>query len=300
MTIQQCKYVLEIAKTGSFNQASKRLFVAQSSLSISVKALEKELNIKIFERNKNGILITTEGAEFLKYARQLCEHNDFIESRYKSENDCKKLNIVTQHYDFVADVFCSMLREIDDTCYHFSLRETKTYDVIKEIENFTCDLGIIAIKDNDFDLMIRYLTNKKITFECILTALPHVYIRNNHPLSNYERITQNDLASYPYLSYEQGSHNSSFFTEELYEVAGANKHVEISDRATLMNVLLTTDCFTIGTGIMPSALNDDKIKSVPYDSDVCYRIGYIVSKEKKDSTLVESFLSRLKEFAKSL
>ena len=78
MTIQQCIYVLEIAKTGSFNEAAKQLFVAQSSLSVSIKSLEQELNIQIFNRVANGVYLTEDGAEFVRYARQLVEQSDFI------------------------------------------------------------------------------------------------------------------------------------------------------------------------------------------------------------------------------
>ena len=109
MTIQQCKYILKIAECGSFNEAAKRLFVAQSSLSVSVKSLENELGIKIFERSGNGVYLTEEGTEFARYARQIAEQNDFILNRYSADNVSKRLYISTQHYDFVADIFVKLL-----------------------------------------------------------------------------------------------------------------------------------------------------------------------------------------------
>ncbi|MBQ8197087.1 MAG: LysR family transcriptional regulator [Clostridia bacterium] len=300
MTIQQCKYVLTIANTGSFNEASKQLFVAQSSLSNSIKLLENELNIKIFERSKNGVTLTPEGAEFLRYASQMVEQNDFILNRYNSKENPQKLHIATQHYDFIADIFCNFLKDVYYNEYHFSLREIKTYDVIKEVETATSDVGIIAIKDNDFDIMMRLLNNKRISFHQFLTAYPHIYVRANHPLTRKTQIKPEDLRDYPYLSYEQGSHNSSFYTEELIANKQYRKHVEISDRATLMNVLLTTNSYTVGTGIMPSALNDGKICAIPLTTESCYKIGFILCKDRTPSILTKKFLSLLNDYTNTL
>ncbi len=300
MTIQQCKYVLEINKTGSMNEASKKLFIAQSSLSQSIKQLEEELGIKIFARSKNGVILTPEGAEFLRYAEQMVEQNEFILNRYSQPKNRERLSVATQHYDFIADVFCNMIKNLSDKKYDFSLREIKTFDIIKEVENASCDIGIIAIKDGDYELMSRYLTSKGIQFVEFLTTSAHVYVRKNHPLSEKMVLNNEDLGSFPFVCYEQGSHNTSFFTEEIDVGFEVDKKVEISDRATLMNVLLTTDCYTVGTGVMPSALNDRKIVSIPYKCNSYYRIGYILNKSKILSTTANLFLLTLKEYSKNL
>lgn len=301
MTIQQCRYVLEIAKTGSFNEASKQLFIAQSSLSNSIKSLEQELNIRIFERSKNGVYLTSEGAEFVRYASQIAEHNEFILKRYQSQEMCQRLYISTQHYDFVADIFGRLLNEVAEKSYKFSLREIQTYEVIHEVETAYSDIGIIAIKDNDEEIMKRYLNKKGLTFTQFLRVLPHVFIRKGHPLAQHKCLSYSDLKDYPYVSYEQGIHNASFFTEELASGICSDKHVEISDRASLMNVLLITDCYTVGTGIMPSALNDGNIICIPLESETLfYRIGYILRADRKNSSLTEKFIRLLTEFAKDI
>lgn len=292
MTIQQCKYILKIAECGSFNEASKQLFVAQSSLSISVKSLEQELNIKIFERSGNGVYLTDEGTEFARYARQIAEQNDFITNRYATDQEHKHLYVSTQHYDFVADIFGKLLNETNEQYFRFSLREMKTYDVICETENSYCDIGIIAIKDKDCSIMERYLTQRGLLFTPILKALPHVYLRKEHPLTDHTLLTSGDLKKYPYVSYEQGEHNNSFFTEEITNIYSA-KQVEISDRASLMNVLLATDCYTVGTGIMPSLLNEGRIVSIPFESDDFYKIGYILRGDRTISELTDKFIQLL-------
>ena len=300
MTIQQCKYVLEILKMGSFNEAAKTLYVAQSSLSASVKSLEAELNIKIFERSNNGVRLTSDGAEFVRYASQIIEQNDLILAKYKSNQRCKKLYIATQHYDFVADIFGKMLNLVTDDAYKISLIETKTYNVINEVESGYCDIGIIAIKNTDFDIMKRILLNKKLNFTPLFKTSPHVFIRKEHPVCNQDILTYTQLIQYPFVSYEQGNHNVSFFTEEIMECIDVKKHIEISDRASLMNVLMTTDSYTIGTGIMPSALNEGKIISVPLESSSYYNIGYILHADRKCSDLTAHFINMLEDLVEQI
>lgn len=300
MTIQQCKYVLEIAKTGSFSEAAKQLFIAQSALSTSIKTLEQELNIKIFERSNNGVYLTDEGAEFVRYARQICDSNDFVIKRYSSQTAQKKLNIATQHYDFIADIFGVFLNGTEDESYKFAIKEIETHNVIHEVETAYSDIGIIAIKDGDYEIMRRYLNKKKLSFTSFLKVSPHVFFRKDHPLSRTVRLSIADLKDYPYVSYEQGEHNTSFFTEEIMDTSHINKHIEISDRATLMNVLLITDSYTVGTGIMPSSLNQGAISSVPLESDEYYIIGYLLNENRKISKETEDFICVLEEMVKKL
>ena len=299
MTIQQCKYVLKVLECGSFNEAAKQLFVAQSSLSVSVKTLEQELGIKIFERSLGGVYLTEEGTEFVRYARQFVELNDFVSGRYKADPTCKHLYLATQHYDFVADIFSRLVNETTDLQYRFSLREMKTYDVIHETENAYCDIGIIAIKSCDTGVMERYLSKKGLVFTPFIKAMPHVFVRKGHPLAEYKRLTLGQLRDYPSLSYEQGEHSTSFFTEELIGISG-DRQVEISDRASLMNVLLATDCYTIGTGIMPSLLNEGRIVSIPLSSDDYYSIGYLTRGDKTLSPLAKEFIDRLHKTVEEL
>jgi len=293
MTIQQCRYVLEIARCGSFSQAAKQLFVAQSSLSFGVKALENELGITIFDRSGSGTCLTDEGAEFIKYARQICKNTDLITERY-DQNIRQKLYIATQHYDFIADIFGKFLTEEGGDSYRFSIREIETYNVIRDVQTVCSDIGILAIKDSNLEIMKRYLSRRKLTFTPLLEVRPHVFFRKGHPMEDKRRLTIGDLKDYPYVSYEQGEHNSDYFTEELMDASYIPKHIEISDRATLMNVLLLTDAYTVGTGIMPSALNKGDIVSVPLDTQELYHIGYILNNERKITEITRRFIDRLK------
>ncbi len=296
MTVRQCKYVLEIAKTGSFNEAAKQLFIAQSSLSSSIKQLESELGIQIFDRSNKGVFLTADGAEFIRYAGQTVQQIEFIAERYKQAQNIERLHIATQHYDFISDIFCQLLNENASEKYHFSLREIKTYEIIREVETAASDVGILAIRKDDRELMERYLNKHGISFTPFLITSPFVFVKREHPLALNKEITTDELMKFPYVFYDQGINNSSFFTEELTDKPLSQQRVEISDRASLMNVLLSSECYTIGTGIMPSQLNDGKIVAIPLISDEKYSIGYILNEERKSSLLIKQFIKLLLEF----
>ncbi len=300
MTIQQCKYVMAIHRTGSFNEAAREVFVAQSSLSASIKQLEEELGIRIFERSKNGAVLTAEGAEFVRYAAELVLQSDFITKRYQRAESGSRLYVSTQHYDFIADTFCRLITENQDSRYSLSLQEKETYEVIRDVEIAYSDVGIIAIKDEDFDIMHRYLQNKGISFTPILKVSPHVFLRKGHPLADQGCLLYEMLHCYPYLSYDQGAHNASWFAEEMITGYCADRQIVISDRATLMNVLLKTDAYTVGTGIMPSALNEGKIISLPIESEAFYSVGYITQKNRTKTPILEKFLKALQQFGNSI
>lgn len=293
MTIQQCRYVLQIARSGSFSEAAKQLFVAQSSLSFAVKTLEGELGITVFKRTGNGVSLTDEGAEFVKYAQQICRNMEMIQERY-DRNIAQKLYISTQHYDFIADIFGKFLGDYTKDSYRFSIREIETHKVIEDVQTACSDIGILAIKNSNLDIMKRYLSRRKLSFTPLLAVKPHVFVRKDHPLAQKKQLCLVELKEYPYVSYEQGENNSDYFVEELMNVSYIDKHIEITDRATLMNVLLLTDAYTVGTGIMPSALNKGDIISIPMESDGYYQIGYILNEERKTSAITEKFIKRLK------
>jgi len=300
MTIQQCKYVLKVVETGSFSEAARLLFIAQSSLSVAIKSLEGELNIRIFDRKSGGALLTEDGAEFVRYATEIVSGEKLVAERYSTTEGRQKLFIATQHYDFIADIFGNFLRDVSSEKYKFSIKEIETHNVIREVESGYSDIGIIAIKDGDFDIMRRYLSKRSIGFTPFIKALPHVFFRKEHPMAQRSELALSDMQSYPYVSYEQGEHTASYFTEEMSEGLSHDKHIEISDRATLMNLLLITDAYTVGTGIMPSALNRGDIVSIPIVSDEYYVIGYILNKTRKLSEMAEKFISLIETTVKNI
>ena len=296
MTIQQCKYVLAIARSGSMNEAAKKLLVSQASLSAAVRDLEDEFGIRIFDRSNKGVRVTKDGAEFIRYARQLIARYEVITDRYLSEDKpgVRNLAVTAQHYDFVAEAFVAYLKKLRMD-YSVSLKEARTAQVIDDVLNLRSDLGILAFLMEEDGYMERYLRRNGLECRPFLEARPHVFLGRTHPLASRDLLRQDELEDYPYVTYDQGETGPMEFSEELTANRISRKQVRISDRATLMNLLLSTDCYTIGTGIMTSELNKGSVVSVPLDSPDVYSIALIYRADVGLSEDAERFIRVLGE-----
>lgn len=278
MTIQQCKYTLAIARCGSMNEAAKTMGVSQASLSSALKELEEEFNVRIFDRSNKGVKLTRDGAEFIRYARQLIAQYEVIIDRYDNGNikNVRNFAVTSQHYDFAAEAFVKFMDGFDGE-YNISLKEARTAEVISDVMNMRSDIGILAyLKSTNNIYMERYLRRSGLKYHKLLETTPYVFLRKNHPLAHKEQLFPKDLSEFPYVTYDQGENGPVSFAEEFYENNRASRQVRINDRATLMNLLLSTNSYTIGTGIMSSELNNNgSVVSVRMSSPDIYSIVVI-------------------------
>ncbi len=294
MRIQQLYYVIKIAETGSMNEAAKQLFITQPSLSNAIRDLEKELNIKIFFRNPKGITLTKDGIEFLSYARQIVEQTELLEDRYKNPNAKRQLfSVSSQHYAFVVNAFVSLLKETEMEDYELFLRETRTWEIIDDVNNFRSEIGVLFLNNYNREVLLKLLDDHRLSHTHLFTAKPHVFVSKTNPLAQKKSISLDDLAEYPYLSYEQGIHNSFYFAEEILSQVHHKKSIVVSDRATLFNLLIGLNGYTVATGILNSNLNGDNIVSIPLDYDDEIELIYIKHEKAVLSDMGEKFIAYL-------
>ena len=297
MTIQQLKYVIQIAQSGSMSAASQVLMIAQPSLSKSVSELEKEMGISIFCRSNRGVYLSEDGARFLSYARQVVEQAELLEQQYKSGAPTRRVFAISaQHYAFVVNAFVELVKEYGENKYEFTLRESRTYDIIEDVRTRRSELGILYLSHFNREVMLRILHNADLHFVPLFTAKPHVFVSRRHPLSNRSRITLEDLRPYPRLTYEQGIHNAFYFSEELHITAESPKNLVVTDRATLFNLLIGLNGYTISSGILSSDLNGTEIVSVPLDSDEAMEIGYIHIADQPIGAISQRYLNHLQRY----
>ena len=256
MRIQQLQYIIKIVETGSMNEAAKQLFITQPSLSNAVKDLENEMGIEIFIRNPKGITLTRDGMEFLSYARQVVEQIDLLSERYKNPVGSRELfSVSSQHYAFVVEAFVSLLKKSDMEKYELFLRETRTWEIIDDVKNFRSEVGVLFLNSYNRDVLSKMLDDNHLIATHLFTAQPHIFVSKTNPLAKKEIVHLSDLEDFPYLSYDQGTHNSFYFSEEILSQEHHKKSIVVSDRATLFNLLIGLDGYTIATGILNSNLN---------------------------------------------
>jgi len=294
MTLQQLRYIVTIVNCGSISDAAKQLFITQPSLSNAVKELEKEMGISIFNRSSKGIALSSQGMEFLSYARQVLEQAELLEQHYTNKKPVKRIcSISTQHYAFAVNAFANLVSRQSTDEYEFTLRETRTYEIIDDVKNYRSELGILYINDFNRKVLEKLFKESGLLFHPLFKASPHVFISVTHPLSARDSVAIEDLEDYPFLAFEQGEKNSFYFSEEILSTIPRKKVIYVSDRATLFNLLIGLNGYTICSGILNRNLNGDSIMAVPLETEENMVIGWIGDPRIHLSEFAKKYLEEL-------
>lgn len=297
MTLQQLKYVVTVAETGTITEAAGKLYISQPSLTNAIHELEREMQIVIFNRTNKGISLSKEGDIFLGYARQVLEQAEILEDKYKGEGSGKKQFCVsTQHYSFAVNAFVDLIKKYGQEEYDFSLRETQTYEIIEDVAKMRSEIGILFLNDFNEKVITKILKSNELEFHDLFVAKPHVFISRRHPLANRQIITNEELESYPYLSFEQGEHNSFYFSEEIFSASERKKNIRVRDRATLFNLLIGLNGYTVCSGVIDKKLNGKDIIAVSLADESDMRIGYITHRKGMLSRLGTTYLDALSKY----
>lgn len=296
MTLQQLRYVVTVAEKGSFSEAAKALFLSQPSLTNAMKELENEMQITIFNRTNRGVVVTAEGDEFLGYARQVLDQTNLLEEKYKSGKQYRqRFAVSTQHYSFAVNAFVDVIRQLGAERYDFILRETQTNEIIEDVSRLKSEIGILYTSNRNETVLRKIIDRNGLRFEELFTARPHVFISARHPLAVRESLTLEDLWEYPYLSFEQGDYNSFYFSEEILSTVEREKNIKVRDRATLFNLVIGLNGYTVSTGIISRELNGENIISKPLQVDEIMRVGILTQKEITLSRFGKAYVEALKK-----
>ncbi len=295
MTLTQLRYVAKVAECGSITEAARQLYISQPSLSSAVRELEAELGIVIFNRSARGISLTPDGSEFLSYARQILEQTELVEQRYAHARPSKRLfAISSQHYAFVVNAFVRLLESVEADEYEMTLRESRTYEIIEDVAGYRSELGVLYLSSFNEKVLRKLMRENHLSYTPLFDARPHVFVSTSHPLARAASVTLADLDAYPYLCYEQGTHNSLYFSEELLPFESHRKTIVLTDRATLFNLLRGVNGYTISSGVLNSDLNGDDIASVPLDTDETMQLGYLTNDRARLSPMATRYLEELR------
>ena len=295
MRIQQLQYLEKIVESGSINEAAKALFLSQPSLSNAIKELEQEMDLQLLVRQKSGVSLTNEGREFMIYARQILDQVKLMEAKYKQHTVRKQaFSVSAQHYAFVVHAFVDLIKQVDAEEYQFTLRETETQNILEDVMSFKSSLGILYLNKFNRQVLTKLFKEKKLKFTPLFKANPHVFVCRDNPLAQKSSVKLRDLEDYPYLSYEQGQENSFYFAEEILSTLNRKMHIKVSDRATIFNLMVGLNGYTISSGIISSELNDDKIIAIPLEVDDMMTLGYLMPQQVEPSPITRQYLDLLR------
>lgn len=299
MTVQQLKYALVIAETGSMNKAAEQLYVSQPSLTASVQELERETGIMIFNRSGRGVTVTNDGAEFLQYAHQVVGQFEILTEKYAAKSNIKKkFGVSSQHYSFAVKAFVDTVKRFDTAKYEFAIRETKTAEVISDVATLRSEIGILYLSEFNRKAILKMLLANGLEFTPLTKCKPFVYLWKGHPLASREKIVFDDLADYPCLSFEQGASSSFYYAEEILSTNEYPRTIKANDRATMLNLMIGLNGYTLCSGIICEELNGSDYIAVPFDTEEegDMEIGYITLKKTLRSKAGTIYIEELKRY----
>ena len=302
MTLQQIKYVIGIAETGSFNKAAEKLFVSQPSLTATIHDLEDELGIEIFNRTGRGVTLTNDGTEFLTSARQLyIDYQSVMEKYGENGKIKKKFGVSTQHYSFAVKSFVEMVKDFNTNEYEFAIRETKTREVIEDVATLKSEIGILYLSEFNRKAITSILKSKELEFHHLIDCKAYVYIWKGHPLANKEQISLSQLEDYPCLSFEQGDGASFYFAEEILSTEEYHRTIKANDRATILNLMIGLNGYTLCSGIICEELNGSDYIAVPFkeeDESInrIMEIGFITRRGFNLSPIGNKYIEEVRKY----
>lgn len=301
MTLQQLHYAITIAEVGSLNKAAEILYIAQPSLTSSMKELEKELGISIFYRSGRGVSLTNDGAEFLLYARQLYHQYEVLVEKYGNQNYKKKFGVSTQHYSFAIKAFVELVKKFDTSQYEFAIRETKTKDVIQDVSSMRSEIGILYLNDFNRATLTKIFNSNNLEFHHLITCRAYVYLWAGHPLAKNSSISFAELKDYPCLSFEQGDTGSFYFAEEILSTSEYARTIKACDRATMLNLMIGLNGYTLCSGIICEELNGNDYLAIPFrpdteDRNTVMEVGYIIKKNTVLSSIGSLYIEEIRKY----
>ncbi len=294
VTLQHLRYFIEVAAEGSITAAADLLYVAQPTMSAAMKDLEARVGRTLLLRSARGVTLTADGTEFLGYAKQVVEQMSLLEERYIGRPPSRRLLAVSaQHYSFAVDAFVRMVRASDAAEYDFSLRETRTWDIIEDVRTLRSELGILYRNDFNGNVLDKLLRDAGLVFRPLFLASPHIFISRKNPLATRDRVTLDDLVDLPRLTFDQGANNSFYFAEEILSTLSSAREIRVSDRATIFNLMIGLEGYTISTGIISDDL-DPEIVAIPLEVDERIEIGWIGRSAIPLTDQAESYLAEVR------
>ena len=301
MTLTQLKYAITVTKSNSMNEAARMLFISQPSLSASIKELEEEIGIELFRRTNRGVFVTPEGEEFIGYAKQVVEQYRLIEAKYiQKEQVKKKFSVSMQHYTFAVNAFVEMVKQFGMDEYEFAIHETQTYKVIEDVKNFKSEIGILYINDFNRKILKKLFGEFNLEFTEILQCHIYVYMWKGQPLAGKKEIELEELADYPCLSFEQGEYNSFYFAEEVLSTYEYKRIIKADDRATMLNLMVGLNGYTLCSGIICEELNGSDYCAVKLKADEVMSIGYLKRKGIAISELGKKYLEGIARYQENV
>lgn len=307
MKIEQIKQVLEIYKTGSINKASHNLFIAQSSLSTSMNALEKELGQKIFIRSKHGVKETEYGKEFIKLAQEMqktyqrmCE----LAHEIKVQQEKRRFCVSICYLEFAVRIFIEIYNQYRNENTEFQFHECTRSQLLRYVATGNSELGVFALPCIYKEQWLELFAANGLEYFKMSTEAPKILMRKDHPVALEKKgvVSFRDLKKYSLFYYEEDNEIFNSINKSILKRYHIDQYICFSGKG-VKEMLLKTDGYLLGT------FNNNAYRENIYDENICvfdleeenlyhYEIGYVKKIDTPLSELGKIYLHQLKNVLK--
>ena len=298
MNILHMKYAVEVAKAGSLNKAAQTLLIAQPNLSRSIRELEADLGIVIFDRSAKGMMLTPEGQEFVGYARSILRQIDQVENMYKDTSAPKqRFSISVPRACYISEAFAQFSRTLTDEAAEVFYKETNSQRTIRNLLEHDFRLGIIRYAENYDKYFGSMLEEKELTGEMICEFTYRLIMSREHPLASKEEITFADLRPYIEIAhadpYVPSLPLSKVVKEELPD--NIDRRIFIYERASQFDLLCENPQTFMWVSPVPEKLLDryGLVQRKCSENHKVYRDVLIYRKGYKLTALDNAFITEL-------
>lgn len=234
------KYAVEVAKAGSLSKASETLLIAQPNISRSIKELESDLGITIFERSAKGMFLTHDGEVFMNYAKSIISQIEAVEKFYKeSTPDKLRFSISVPRASYISEAFAQFSKRINSSSCEVFYNETNSRRAIENILNNDYGLGIIRYAANHDESFKTMLEEKGLNYELVTQFTYQLIMSKSHPLAERESISLNDLKDYIEIAHADPYVPSLTLSKVLKEeqATGGDRKIYVFERASQFELL---------------------------------------------------------------
>lgn len=295
MNIQQLRYVVAIANSGTFREAAEKMYVSQPSLSISVRDLEKELGFKIFRRTSSGTFLTRRGMEFYEKAQELVKGFDVFQNQYANpEEEKDEFSIASQHYDFLPPTITTFSQRYPDY-KNFRIFESTTVQILDEVAQGHSEIGIIYLNNQNQKGIMQRIEKLGLEVIELISFQTHIYLREGHPLAKKKELVMEDLVDLPTVRFTQEKDEYLYYSENFVDTSASSQMFNVTDRATLNGILERTNAYATGSGFLDSD-SVNGITVIPLNDNLNNRMVYVKREEVELSQAGTLFVEVMQEY----
>lgn len=302
ITVQQLRYLLKVAETGSISNAAKELSASHGTISEAVNQLEKELGFTVFNRSKHGITPTEKGIGVLAQASKVVESMDGFEAYYDSNlKPINHLVVSSQEFKFAVAAFNKVTNKLDTKKYEYSIIIKQFAKPIHDVYAGVADMGVIYLSDDITERRLAEIQELDLEFHDLFSAPIYAYLDREHPLASKKSITKEELATYPRFSFENFRYLGSIGQPQIGTFSGSRGHKVLApddlQKPDLIPLIADVNGYALWASLYEGHTPYERTVFVQVDTTDRMRIGYVTQRGAQLSELAQDFVREMKGFA---